>query len=32
MLVDKGRINKMRRAANSAKTPPSLFGIDRKIA
>jgi hypothetical protein len=27
-----GRINKINRAANSANTPPSLFGMDRKIA
>ena len=25
-------MNKINNAANSARTPPSLFGIDRKIA
>ena len=28
----KGRVNKIKSAANNAKTPPSLLGIDRKIA
>lgn len=32
MFADIGKINKMRSAANRANTPPSLFGIDRKIA
>ena len=32
MVTVKGKINKIRSAANSAKTPPNLFGIDRKIA
>jgi len=27
-----GKINKIRTAANKAKTPKSLFGIDLKIA
>jgi len=27
-----GKISKMRRAANIATTPPSLLGIDRRIA
>jgi hypothetical protein len=27
-----GSVNKMVRAKNRAKTPPSLFGTDRKIA
>jgi len=32
-LVDvRGRINKINSAANSATTPPSLLGIDRRIA
>jgi len=28
----KGRISKISRAANMATTPPSLLGIDRRIA
>jgi len=32
IFEDKGRINKIRSAANRAITPPSLLGIDRKIA
>lgn len=33
LLLDvKGNKNKISRAANSAITPPSLFGIDRRIA
>jgi len=33
LLVDvNGRINKISRAANKAITPPSLLGIERKIA
>lgn len=30
--MDIGRENKMIKAINSATTPPSLFGIDRRIA
>lgn len=33
LLVEvKGKINSISRAANRATTPPSLFGIDRRIA
>ena len=32
MLVEMGKINKMSRAAARATTPPSLLGIDRKMA
>jgi hypothetical protein len=28
----RGRINRISRAANKARTPPNLFGMDRKIA
>ena len=28
----KGSVNKINIAANSASTPPNLFGIDRRIA
>lgn len=31
-FIDKGRINRISRAANRARTPPSLFGIERRIA
>jgi hypothetical protein len=27
-----GKMNKMRRAENKATTPPSLLGMDRKMA
>lgn len=32
MVVVRGRINRIRRAAKRARTPPSLLGIDRRIA
>jgi len=32
MFEDNGKMNRIRSAANSANTPPSLFGIDRKMA
>jgi hypothetical protein len=32
MFADIGKINKINKAENNANTPPSLFGIDRKIA
>lgn len=33
LLVDvSGKMNKISRAANSASTPPSLLGIERRIA
>jgi len=32
LVAVKGRINKIRSAANKANTPPNLFGIDRRIA
>lgn len=32
MLDDKGKINKIINAIAKASTPPSLFGIDRRIA
>lgn len=33
LLVDvRGRINRISSAANKARTPPSLLGIERKIA
>jgi hypothetical protein len=32
MLFERGRINKIKRAIAKAITPPSLLGIDRKIA
>jgi hypothetical protein len=31
-FIVRGRVNKIRRAANRATTPPSLLGIERKIA
>jgi hypothetical protein len=31
-VVAKGKVNNTKTAANKAKTPKSLFGIDRKIA
>lgn len=31
-ILVNGKVNRIRSAANSASTPPSLFGIDRKIA
>jgi len=31
-VVVRGRINKISSAANRARTPPNLLGIDRKIA
>jgi len=32
ILDDKGRMNRINRAENMAITPPSLLGIDRRIA
>jgi len=32
LVVVSGKMNRIRRAANRARTPPSLFGIERKIA
>ena len=32
IFVEIGKINKINNAANKATTPPSLFGIDRRIA
>jgi hypothetical protein len=32
ILDENGKINKIRRAANKAITPPSLLGIERRIA
>jgi len=29
---DNGKMNKISNAANRARTPPSLFGIDRRMA
>lgn len=31
-LLIKGKMNKIRIAANMATTPPSLFGIERRMA
>jgi len=31
-FIEIGRINRISRAANRAITPPSLFGIERRIA
>jgi hypothetical protein len=31
-ILVNGRVNRIRSAANNASTPPSLFGIDRRIA
>lgn len=31
-FIDRGKINRIRSAANKARTPPNLFGIDRRIA
>jgi len=32
MLDERGRMNKINRAENIATTPPSLLGIDRRMA
>ncbi len=32
IFEENGRINRISRAANRARTPPSLFGMDRKMA
>lgn len=32
LVIVNGKINRITRAANRATTPPSLFGIDRKMA
>jgi len=32
MFDDNGKMNRIRSAAANARTPPNLFGIERKIA